>query len=489
LELDGDDWDGTSESEAAEDAKPELETSVRHTSDVVHMLSVFIRRATVASLRLGSARETARSGPSCDRTQRCSDHDFVSKEVLYPLRCSQNDDDVAAVRMGQFFSCVSTVSFEAFMELVFGYLTTHAYAPKSLAQTEKALLVSNPLQSTVLLPEEVLVLVLNAKEGRFTEVASPWVLLEDHEEGRGTLTRIECRAQGSANEREPWPPNMVVVRATRRVSFRVDKVKAMDTSRLSGGTDLTSHQATTRSPTTSFPNSSTNAMFIHLKDLEFDANAVMSHTLGEMIRQNLTVLDSRLSLVGDLQLRDEVLVRNQLVARLLAVGKKTVFQTGQRVDDPELSLNAILALARSVLPDWDRREDQDGDLQSTMESLVSLEMKEVQCGSRWCGHSICHASDLMLNAHSFHINRFGYTCRLLISSRLHDDRTDHDLDLVPDTTDSWFPGFGWTSIHCTNCRNFLGFKFHPMDTGAQDSACFFGFISTYVDIFMAATTE
>ena len=77
----------------------------------------------------------------------------------------------------------------------------------------------------------------------------------------------------------------------------------------------------------------------------------------------------------------------------------------------------------------------------------------------------------------WHMNRFGYSTRLLISRKPppraedddeeDDDEDDEDDDGAPVVTDSWFSGMGWTPMSCPGCSCNLGWTFHDTQTGER----------------------
>jgi len=78
--------------------------------------------------------------------------------------------------------------------------------------------------------------------------------------------------------------------------------------------------------------------------------------------------------------------------------------------------------------------------------------------------------DLIITDGVWHINRFGYTARLLISRKpppCEDEDDDEDDDGAPVVTDSWFFGMGWTSLSCPGCSCNLGWTFHDTQTGER----------------------
>lgn len=297
-----------------------------------------------------------------------------------------------------------------------------------------ALLVRSPfLHGVVLMPGEFTPVVLDKEE---RAVLGAWVLLDDDLPGikrRATLARVE--ATGHPHE-EPWHLVVLVV-AIYRASYEGNR-RAASTPRL-----------------------------IQLDELEIDV-PISNRTLRQLIGQNLTQIDSRLGLhIG----YDESLIHNRLVEKLFSLGKRTIFPTGQAIDDPDLDLQTVLSLARSLLLDRQRYRDENEELERIFHDLDALQTGDVRCA--WCRQSICAVADLLANRFAFHINRTGYYARLILSKRCQNGETDDD----PETVDSWLSGYSWTSLTCTLCGNFLGFQFQEV---GQAPSCIFGLISAQV---------
>lgn len=301
---------------------------------------------------------------------------------------------------------------------------------------ERALMMKSPIRSTVVLPGESLVLVLeNAAALRFVE-QSPWVLLEDLRCcGRGTLAKVECRAYAlsqrvdDANDPDvAWPDVMVVLQATNRVSFVIHDIQVDDEPH------------------------------ILLNHLIFDVR----HLMRRAMRQNLTTsLDSRTLN----HFTDEASVREALVDALIECGKTTLFPSGQRIDDPRLSLNEVLACARSLDCDHCREKTEEDDLKRIIKVVSDLHISDRLSDERVfcvCGRCVVTArSDLLLTRGAFHLNRYGYTTRLMMTKECDFERNeDMELASVPSTSDSWFRGYGWTSHECQVCHIHIGWKFH-----------------------------
>ena len=109
-------------------------------------------------------------------------------------------------------------------------------------------------------------------------------------------------------------------------------------------------------------------------------------------------------------------------------------------------------------------DDANGVVSSSSSSSTTTSSRMIRC--KVCStpisqtvHSFAMRIDDSAHTVGAYANAYGYLHHVLTVSRLEHPRVVVGSTIAPETRDSWFPGYGWTILHCRRCGNHVGWQF------------------------------